>query len=250
MFQQKILYENEFYPAGDILVEKLYKNNPELKSKFKVQRIKFALSSKQRAELLDLAENTNDKHFAMIKTQLELGLRVGELVNLPIKHINLSSKLVDIKKVESGQYLSEWHPKTTSGQRTLPLTPELSKVLRRIIGKRKEGYVFESRKKGKDGKKRFYEQNISDMVSFYSEKCKSIAKKIGSHALRRTYASYLINDGVEIGKISKTLGHASIRTTMIYLYDIVDIDGLDTIRDSIAKMNPKSKNNDDLEEDD
>jgi integrase/recombinase XerD len=250
MSQQKILYENEFYPAGDFLVQKLYENNPELKSKFKVQRIKFALSAKQRAELLDIAENTNDKHFVMIKTQLESGLRVGELVNLPIKHVNLNSKIIEIKKVEENDYLYEWHPKTTSGQRPIPFTPKLATILRRVIGNRKEGYVFESRKKDKNGKKRFYENNVCDMVNNYSQNCKSIEKTIGSHSLRRTYASYLINNGSDIGTISKLLGHSSVKTTMLYLYDIIDMDGLDSIRDSIAKMNPKSKNNDDLEVDD
>lgn len=231
----------DFYPQGDFLTKKLFDNNPELKTKFRVKRSKFALSEKQRLELLEIAENTNDKHFAMIKTQLECGLRVGELVNLTIKNVNLQSKIVEIGVVEDSKYTYAWHPKSTSSQRIVPITPEMVKILRRIIDKRREGYVFESRKADKKGIKRFTENTIINQIDNYAVNCKSIAKTIGSHVLRRTFASYLINDNQEIGKISKALGHASVKTTMIYLYDIQDIDGLDTIRNSIAKMNPKSK---------
>jgi len=44
-----------------------------------------------------------------------------------------------------------------------------------------------------------------------------IAKRVHPHALRHTHASELRQEGVEIGIISKQLGHSSILTTMRYL---------------------------------
>jgi integrase len=226
----------------DPIFQKLIEKNPELVKKFRRKSSKFALSEQMRTELLDKAEAINHKHFAMIKTQLECGLRVGELVNLTIPQVNLTSKLIEIRCIEKSRYCEEWHPKTTSGQRTLPITPELVKVLRKIIDKRKEGYVFESRK----GHSKLCEITVISMINGYARECKSISKNIGSHALRRTYASYLIRDGLPIGDVSKALGHKDIKTTMIYLWNVVDIESLDDIRDSIAKMNPKK--DDDVDE--
>ncbi len=56
-------------------------------------------------------------------------------------------------------------------------------------------------------------------------------------ALRRTYASYLLDQGVKISIISRLLGHASIRTTMVYLYDILEPEGYEIIREVILDMN-------------
>ena len=47
--------------------------------KSNVKRIKFALNEQQRNDLLNLALKNNPKHYHIIKTQLESGMRVKEL---------------------------------------------------------------------------------------------------------------------------------------------------------------------------
>ena len=46
----------------------------------------------------------------------------------------------------------------------------------------------------------------------------SIQKKVSLHALRHTYATNLIEQGVNIVTVKELLGHAQITTTMIYLH--------------------------------
>jgi len=44
-----------------------------------------------------------------------------------------------------------------------------------------------------------------------------VAKRVHAHGLRHTHAAQLREEGVDIGIISKQLGHASISTTAHYL---------------------------------
>jgi integrase len=100
------------------------------------------------------------------------------------------------------------------------MEPTLAKDLKLFIGNRKVGYVFLSKKT----KTKFHKCNVIAFINKYAKKSPSIARNIGSHALRRTYASFMINNGVTIGDLSQLLGHSSIRTTMIYLRTISCID--------------------------
>ena len=43
-------------------------------------------------------------------------------------------------------------------------------------------------------------------------------KKITAHTLRHTYATHLLEQGVNLVSIQKLLGHAHIETTMVYLH--------------------------------
>ena len=46
----------------------------------------------------------------------------------------------------------------------------------------------------------------------------SITKKVNLHSLRHTYATHLLEEGVDIVTLKNLLGHSEIITTMIYLH--------------------------------
>ena len=46
----------------------------------------------------------------------------------------------------------------------------------------------------------------------------SIKKQVNMHSLRHSYATHLLEDGLNIVTLKELLGHAEIRTTMIYLH--------------------------------
>jgi len=221
------------------VLTKFYEKNPEFKDEDKKLKVRFALSQKQREELLQIARNTNYKHYLIIKTQLETGMRIGEIVHLPIQAINFSENYIHLEFYQSDRYLSSWSPKTKSGNRIVPLHKELANELSGFIATRKNGYVFESNKQNKQSC--FSEISLINMINTYALKCTSIKNKIGSHCLRRTYASYLMNNGTPIGKISKILGHKSVQITMRYLFDVVDLGSFTQVREVVSKMNNGGK---------
>ena len=57
-----------------------------------------------------------------------------------------------------------------------------------------------------------------------------IAKRVHAHGLRHTHAAELRAEGVEIGVISKQLGHNSIATTALYVDHLMPGDVIDTVR--------------------
>jgi integrase len=57
-----------------------------------------------------------------------------------------------------------------------------------------------------------------------------IEKRVHAHGLRHTHAAQLRSEGVDIGIISKQLGHRSIATTARYLDHIAPVAVVEAIR--------------------
>jgi integrase len=236
-----MISESDIFPEDHLLIQKLYQVNPELKDTYKIKRILSPLNEKQRAKILEIAEKQNYKHYLMIRMMLETGIRVNELTNLVIDQINFDAGVIIIQSHDATKYYKSFKTKTQSSNREISLPKNLAKLIKSNLGPRKSGYVFESQKKS-----RYTKNSVITMINSYARKCDSIpqrtnskgnlTKDIGSHALRRTYASYLLQNNVPISEISKLLGHSSIRTTMLYLFEIQPVDH-DKIRKIVDKMN-------------
>jgi len=220
------------FPSDD-LEQKFIKNNKEESSYFKIKKFRFALSKKQREDLLQTAAGYSRVHELMIETQMTTGIRVGELVNLRIEDVHLNERILIINAHKEDKRVKRWKPKTDAGSRIIPIRDSLVPKLRGYINeeKRKIGYFFISQKDSA-----FRTQSVIAFVNKYARESKSIGHVIGSHALRRTFASYLLDNNTPIGKISKLLGHASIEITMRYLFQIDSLDGYDEIRKSLEGM--------------
>lgn len=130
------------------------------------------------------------------------GLRRGEIVNLSWNDIDLSKKLITI------QPKSNWHPKDYEC-RDIPIDNLLFKALNKI--ENKKGSVIQT-KYNKDF-------TLGGISHYFIEK---VLKKVGLrgslHTLRHTFASHLVQNGVDLYTVSKLLGHSSIKTTEIYAH--------------------------------
>lgn len=157
------------------------------------------LSATEVKRLLDLT--ANKKHRAMLTTVYALGLRSGELINLKIAHLDGDRNTI---------FIGEGKGKK---DRVLPFPESLKPCLRSYFKKyRPKVYLFEGQKGGK------YTPASLRAVFNQAIKRAQITKAVTLHGLRHSYATHLLDSGVDLRRIQTLLGHNNIKTTMIYTH--------------------------------
>lgn len=126
------------------------------------------------------------------------GLRRGEIASL---------KWADVDFANNQLYIA---PNKTEKHRYVPISADLAKALQ-DTPKGKSPYVINVG----DPKKR----NSKDfLTAYYSKATADLPFKCGLHKLRHTFASHLVQNGVDLYRVSKLLGHSSITMTEIYAH--------------------------------
>jgi integrase/recombinase XerD len=148
-----------------------------------------------------LATTTNKKHALMLKLCYGMGLRVSELINLKIEHIDSKRMqvLIEAAKGKKDRYV---HLPAT----ILPALREYYSIYRPSV------YLFEGQLGGQ------YSARSAQVVFKQALKGARINKKVGIHSLRHSYATHLLEQGTDIAFIQKLLGHNSIKTTQLYTH--------------------------------
>lgn len=130
------------------------------------------------------------------------GLRGQEAINLKISDIDFERKTVHIRQ---SKYKKD---------RIVPLSDYMAKGLKKYL-KAENPHVWLFNGKGPDG--RYSVRGLSWVLRENLKKT-SITKQANLHSLRHSYATHLLEDGVNIVTLKGLLGHADITTTMIYLH--------------------------------
>lgn len=164
------------------------------------------------------------------KTMLEVlyatGMRVSELVNVPLKNVDLKMEYVIVMGKGSKErmlplgrtalhylehYISVVRPQLLHGK------PDSSKAL------------FVTGWGGPMTRERFYE-----LIVAYGQSA-GLSKKVTPHMLRHSFATHLLNNGTDLRVVQELLGHADISTTQIYTH--LDIERLREVYD---KTHPRA----------
>jgi len=146
------------------------------------------------------------KHKLIIAMLYGCGLRNHELCDLEQKDLDFDRKTVFIKK------------KKGSKDRYVPLSDILIRGLKKYFKTENPiRWVFNSQvtKNGEPGA--ITSRGIQWAVTEARNKV-STKKKVTPHTFRHTYATHLLEDGLDIMSIKDLLGHACIETTLIYLH--------------------------------
>lgn len=148
--------------------------------------------------LLDkINEIENLKHKTIISLAYSTGMRISEVLNLKITNIDSKRMIINILNSKFNK------------DRIVPLSQKILDLLRK--------YFIEYKPK----EQLFNGQNNS--LKYSKSSCNQIVKKyIGEHyhfhLLRHSFATALLESGVDLRIIQKLLGHSSVKTTEIYTH--------------------------------
>jgi integrase/recombinase XerD len=130
------------------------------------------------------------------------GLRGQEVINLKISDIDFERKVIHIRQ---SKYKKD---------RVVPLAESMAVGLKKYLGA-ENPYIWLFNGKELDGR---YSVKGLSWVMRENLKKTSIKKDVNLHSLRHSYATHLLEQGLNIVTIKELLGHSDIRTTMIYLH--------------------------------
>jgi integrase/recombinase XerD len=146
----------------------------------------------------------NKKHKAILFTAYSAGLRVSEVVNLELKHIDRSRMQLLIKNAKGKK------------DRYVMLSPVLLDILSNYYKTSKPRpvtYIFEGPEPGTP----YSSKSMQKIFQMAREKA-GIHKDLTFHSLRHSFATHLLEKGVDIKYIRDLLGHFDIKTTARYLH--------------------------------
>ena len=193
-YQKQILISIQKY--ADLVLQKrldlteLYPKNIEYK-------LPSCISKKDINEMLDKTENL--KHKAIICLIYSGGLRLSDLLSLKLQDIDPEKKAIHIRETKDRR------------ERTLMLSPFAFEVLKQYYQEYSpQNFVFE----GQMGKA-FSAKSVQLIVKQAAAKA-GINKQVTPHCLRHSFASHLVESGVDLHHIQNLLGHQSIKTTEVY----------------------------------
>ncbi|OIO63956.1 integrase [Candidatus Woesearchaeota archaeon CG08_land_8_20_14_0_20_47_9] len=157
-----------------------------------------AVLSKDEVRAL-IANSPTEKSRLIIETLYSTGIRLSECIMLRISDLELNERIGWVRKGKG------------SKDRLIILSERLVEHLRHYVGECPEqSFVFPSRSGSQ-----LSSRNIQGIVKRAALRA-GIKKKVSPHTLRHSFATHLLENGVDIRRIQELLGHANLQTTQIY----------------------------------
>lgn len=168
-----------------------------IKTAKRSQSLPVVLSRGEINRLLEMTKNR--KHRLMLGLAYGAGLRVSEVVDLKIQDLDFAEKTIHIKQAKGRKDRISVLP-----------TKLVDDIQRLMAGRAKDDVVFPSEWGGKlttRTAQKVFEQALARA---------GIQKPATFHSLRHSFATHLLENGVDIRYVQVLLGHDNIRTTQRY----------------------------------
>ncbi|RLG13622.1 MAG: integrase [Candidatus Nanohalarchaeota archaeon] len=182
----KFFFEN-------ILNQKLMLHHPK-----KNKTIPEVLTVEEARRLIEVIDNI--KHKLIVRLLYGCGLRVSEVINLKKSDLNFDERLIHIKLAKG------------SKDRFVKIPDSIKEELENYSKFGEKDILFMSQRGGK-----LSTTTIQKIIKNFSKKA-GLKKNISPHTLRHSFATHLLEAGIDLKIIQKLLGHSDIKTTQIYLH--------------------------------
>lgn len=215
--KRKIASIKAFYnylEETEIIAESLFR---KIKVKFKetvtlpriIPREEIEKLLNHMYQCLNENDKVSHKHMlrdvAVIEVFFATGARVYEISNIREDSINLNTGLIRLMgKGGKERYVQ------ISNTSILEVLKKYYDENEQAI--KKSGYFFVNNRES-----RYTEQSIRLMLKKYTKQA-GIERNITPHMFRHSFATYLIEEGVDVSCVQQILGHSSIKTTQIYIH--------------------------------
>lgn len=189
----------KFYYEQMLKLDKIFVEIPRPKKRFILPKV---LGEGEVGRLFRSLENK--KHKAILFTAYSAGLRVSEVVSLRLSDIDPDRMQILVQHAKGKK------------DRYVMLSPVLLDILRNYLKSsrpRPKVFLFEGMEPGEPMSARTAQQAFID-----ARRRAGIKKMVSFHSLRHSFATHLLEKGVDIKYIKELLGHFSINTTNRYLH--------------------------------
>ena len=196
-----------------------------------------------QSEVRQVLSNINGIHLLMANLLYGSGLRLMECIRLRVHDVDFKRNLLYIRAAKGGKDRTTILPAHTKDS----LKDQIQKVktlhdedlargfgevyLPQALGRKYRSagrqlgwqYVFPAKKMSKDprsGKFRRHhvlESGLQKAVKSAANRA-GIVKRIGCHTFRHSFATHMLENGVNIRVVQELMGHSDVRTTEIYTH--------------------------------
>ena len=188
-----------------------------------------AITRQQERDFLEFVKN--DKHFCKyydgIYILFKTGLRISEFVGLTKKNLDFENNriIVDhqLQRTRDMKYIIE-DTKTESGERMVPMTPEVKEAFQRILANRKNpkvepmvdgysGFLFLD-KNGRPMVALHWEKYFQHIREKYNKIYRIQMPEVTPHVCRHTFCSNMAKSGMNPKTLQYIMGHSDISVTL------------------------------------
>ena len=167
------------------------------------KKLPIVLSQEEIKQLLLIPKLL--KHRLILALLYGCGLRSAELCNLRIADLDLHRQMLHVRNGKGRK------------DRYVPLSPLLCRGVKRYLEAEKpQHWLFNG--KYPDAQARPFTPRGGQWVIKQARKRSTIPKEFTAHTLRHSYATHLLEMGLDIISLKELLGHERIETTLIYLH--------------------------------
>jgi len=176
----------------EVIGGKLYIKRPK-----KEQKIPDILTKDEVSSLLNAI--ANPKHRLLAEFIYGTGVRVSEAVKIKISDLLVNENIVMVKQGKGNKDRKTILPNV--------LKLKIAQYISQIGG----NYLFPSQAGNE-----YLSIKTAQMIVKNAAKRAEINKKVSCHTLRHSFATHLLESGVDIRYIQQLLGHSKLQTTQIY----------------------------------